>query len=179
MLHLKFNLALNITPKMNTFLSRTAFLFVLFVAGCAVAPIKQSISLDESALQWATGSGSATITGSAFLKTKGGDVKVGAGDKVELIPAAPYTRERFEFVTQSAYTHIEPRDPRLAKYVRSTIADAQGNFEFRNIPAGEYFIACLIEWRYAVGSSSAITGGQAIAFVSVANDEVKKVVVTK
>ena len=41
------------------------------------------------------GTGSGRIKGSAFLKTRSGDVKLGAGNKVYLMPATAYTDEWF------------------------------------------------------------------------------------
>ena len=111
------------------------------------------------------------------MKTRAGDVKVGAGEKVELIPATAYTKERFQLA--SLNTAMEARDPRLAKYVRTTLADAQGNFEFKNIPPGEYHLACVIQWQYNTGYGNARTGGQAVTSVTVTGDETKKVVLTK
>lgn len=150
-------------------------LLALLFAGC-VAPVKQSVPFDDSAFAWAAGKGTATIAGSAFLKTRGGDVKVGAGNNVELIPVTPYTIERFR---TSVNLPLEARDPRLSKHIRTTLADAQGNFEFKEIPPGDYFLACIIQWQYGTGLGTATTGGQAIALVSVKSDEVKKVVLTK
>ena len=139
--------------------------------------MKQTVPFDESAFQPYLGSGTANIVGSAFLKTQGGDVKVGAGDRVELIPSTPYTAERFGIATSGM--RIEARDGRLQRYIRTTLADAQGNFEFRNIPAGSYFLACTITWQYASQFGALTSGGQAIAPVTVRDSETEKVVLTK
>ena len=147
----------------------------LFLTGC-VTPVMQTVPFDEAACQWSVGRGSATIAGSAFMKTRGGDVKLAAGNKVELIPETPYTRERFQLPSG---TRVQDRDARLANFVRETIADAQGNFEFKNVPAGDYILSCVILWSYGTGMGTATTGGQALSFVSVAGDEVKRVVLTK
>ncbi len=151
----------------------------LALSGC-VTPVKQTVPFDEAAFQWSTVKGSASIVGSAFLKTRAGDVKLGAGNMVELIPVTPYTKERFQIAAQlELNVPRDARDSRLAKYIHTTIADAQGSFEFRNIPAGEYVLSCVIQWQYGSELGVVTTGGQAIAFVSVADDETKKVVLTK
>lgn len=155
----------------------------LFFAGCATPPtppVRTTAPFVEDEFTPFVGSGDSTITGSAFLKTIGGEVKVGAGNQVELIPATSYTSERFQLAARlPTNTRWEPRDPRLAKYIRTTTADAQGNFEFRNIPPGAYILACVISWQYADRYGLSTTGGQAFGFVSVSSGETKRVVVTR
>jgi hypothetical protein len=57
--------------------------------------------------------GNASLRGQAFMKTRGGDVKLGAGSTVILIPTTPYTTEIFERVIVGGES-IEPPDSRLA-----------------------------------------------------------------
>ncbi len=104
-------------------------------------------------------------------------MKLGAGNTVELIPSTPYTRERFGYAL--ADFKVDPRHPDMNKYVRTTIADAQGNFEFTNIPAGDYVVACLIQWELPSSFIPQYTGAQAIKFVTVKDGEEKKIVLTK
>src|ERR1051326_3888294 len=90
--------------------------------------------------------GSAKIAGQAFLKTRGGDVKFGAGNTVYLVPAIPYTDE----VMGLAERGFTPRkDPRMEQYVKTTVADGSGNFEFAHLPAGEYWVECGVFWTVA------------------------------
>lgn len=134
---------------------------------------------DEAEYTPYAGTGTSTITGQAFLKTRAGEVRLGAGNTVELVPLTPYTRERLNRATLGGQ-HLEPRDPRLAQYVRTTVADGNGNFEFRNVPAGDYVALCLITWEYVASAySRATTGGQAYGIVKVGPGETVKVVVTR
>jgi hypothetical protein len=149
---------------------------VLLLFGC-VAPVAQTVPFDDAPFQPYVGTGTSTITGSAFMKTQGGDVKVGAGDTVELVPSTPYTAERYEIARRGM--PVVPRDPRLAKYVRTTLADAQGNFEFKNIPAGAYFLLCRITWMVPTQFGLMPTGGQASAAVMVKAGDSEKVVLTR
>jgi hypothetical protein len=163
-----------------------------FAAGCVtqttpqVATIQPTIPFDESALQPFAGKGTSTITGQAFLKTTGGEVKYGAGNDVSLIPVTQYTTKRVEaFVAASdpivagilAPQHI---DLRLQKYIRTVVADGSGNFEFQKIPVGDYYIVCPIFWTVA-NPDLGITdqaGGVANTKTHIGDGETVKVVVT-
>jgi hypothetical protein len=141
----------------------------------AFAPAKVSAPFVEGDFQRFAGSGSAAITGTAVLKTPDGEVRAGGGDVVSLIPSTAYTRERFQLIAEYPRTLPEPPDPRLAAYVRTTPGGARGEFEFRNIPPGEYILACTMRWQY-FGRMGQTTGiGQAVAYATVAADEVKEV----
>ena len=155
-----------------------ASLFFLLL-GCT-STVKQSVPFDETQLTPYLAEGTATITGSAFLKTKGGEVKLGAGNTVKLFPATDYFKERVKLAgTLKAFQQLEGYDSRLNKYVRTTTADAQGNFEFKDVPAGEYYASCSITWQIRSGYGVRTTGGQPMVFVSVKAGETVKVVVTQ
>ncbi len=124
-------------------------------------------------------SGTGIIQGQAFLKTRGGDVKYGAGNIVTMNPVTSYSTEWFEFSVKK-HIPLEEPDPRTLKYNRQTVADGEGRFEFNDLPAGEYYIACYISWEVPTSSSYMITtGGYAYAKVKVEEGKVIKVVVTR
>ena len=79
--------------------------------------------------------GTATVTGQAFLKTRGGDVKTGAGNAVYLNPVTSYSK--FAYDHRLAYDGLSPVDQRMNAYLRQTVADASGRFSFKNVPDGE------------------------------------------
>ena len=62
---------------------------------------------------------------------------------------------------------------------RSTIADAEGRFKFKKLPAGEYYIVCLITWEAPYGDILLPTGGSAYAQVKLGEGEHVNVVVTR
>lgn len=129
----------------------------ILAAGC-VLPHQMTTPFDESAFQKFAGNGTSTITGQAFLKTQGGDVKFGAGDTVSLMPVTPYTTEAW----QAERNGEQPQtNPRLQKYIRTTIADGNGNFEFQNLPGGDYYVECPIFWEVAGEYGLEQTGGVA------------------
>jgi len=120
------------------------------------------------------------------LKTAGGDVKFGAGNKVLLVPVTPYTTARTKLFLRAVDSKLAnlltpEADPRLQKYIRSVIADASGTFEFQNIPSGDYYVLCPIFWSVPNFTLSTIdeTGGVAFAKVTVSDGETVKVVVTR
>ena len=117
----------------------------------------------------------ASITGQAFLKTRGGDVKYGAGNYVALDPVTPYSTEWFEHTVMKGVVKPDP-DSRTHAYHREVMADGEGRFTFENLPAGDYYVYCNIRWL--AGESN--TGGVARAKVHVeAGQHIKNVIVTR
>jgi hypothetical protein len=106
--------------------------------------------------------GKASLHGQAFMKTRGGDVKLGAGSTVILIPTTPYTTEIFERVIVGGES-IEPPDSRLAEHLKTTIANAAGELEFSSIALGDYYLVCEISWEYGSPQGMLKTGGVAFA----------------
>lgn len=130
--------------------------------------------------------GTATITGEAFLATRGGGVHYGAGRTVQLIPVTPYTTEIFdrEFLDHERLN--PPIDKRLDIFARFITADSRGEFRFEHVPAGSYYLVCSIYWkvpRVNQFNSSDVyaeeTGAAALGRVTVTDGETKRVVVTR
>lgn len=124
------------------------------------------------------GDGSGTVTGQAFLKTRGGDVKFGAGCDVELCPVTPYIQERISRETLGG-ERLEYLDPRVVNYTRHTTADGSGSFEFKRLPPGKWVAYCEITWMVPAPYGGTKTGGLAIAVFDVKDNETTKVVVTR
>jgi hypothetical protein len=125
--------------------------------------------------------GTATVSGQAFLKTRGGDVKYAAGNPVYLIPSTEYTRQ-----LTSAQTAAGPRDliVRLDARMnyRQTTADGEGRFSFEALPAGDYFVLTYAIWEVPSPDAWGLTrtGGWVRALVRVrASSQIKNVVVTE
>ena len=121
-----------------------ASLGLVAVAGCLL-PAEPTVAFNNADFQNFKGPGTAAIKGHAFLTIYNDNVVLASGDEVDLTPATPYTKQRFS-MAQSGRTVASP-DPGLARYIRTTVADDEGNFMFRNVPPGEYILACTITWE--------------------------------
>jgi hypothetical protein len=151
-------------------------LIIVAVAGCATQ-VKQTQPFNVSDFNSFISPGTAAITGQAFFKTPSGHVKLGDGETVELVPATPYTRERYDLALIDRWAG--PRDPRLAQFIRATIADAQGNFSFRDVPSGNYILSCMISWKVQSAAGMMVTSKQVLATTTVHAGETVKVIVTR
>jgi hypothetical protein len=153
---------------------------LMWVSGCATPPqpVKRAAQFIESEYAPYGLPGTSTITGQAFLKTRGGDVKFGAGNIVALNPVTSYSTEWYEkYVIQGL--PISHADPRADKYLWKTIADGNGNFHFSNLPAGDYYLMCSIRWEVPSEYGLVPSGGIAHARVTVAPNKEVKVVLTR
>jgi hypothetical protein len=106
----------------------------------------QSSFVKEDFAQY-EGKGTSAVAGQAFLTTRGGNVKYGAGRAVYLIPVTPYTAEWVQNCLSGTFGKKATLDPRLSQYVKIAQADGEGRFQFSEIPAGNYYLACYITWE--------------------------------
>jgi hypothetical protein len=112
------------------------------LAACAPAPIILSNRFNPDEVAWSKQRGTAVVRGQDFLRTQGGEVRTCAGLPVTLVPRSAYSQE----VTMRAYptrTVIANPDPAADEFIRRTTCDAQGNFVFRDLPAGEWYVGVL------------------------------------
>jgi hypothetical protein len=159
-------------------------MFVLIMAGCAekltMPLVSTGAPFDISAFKPYAAKGSGKISGQAFLKTAGGEVKVAAGDKIELWPATPYIKDIRTIKDSGAgvanLTHEIVAE--MKPYIRDVIADAQGNFEFNDLPPGEYMLETYLTWKVPGRYGLYDTGGVISAFVTIAEGESKRVILT-
>jgi hypothetical protein len=159
-------------------------LFVLFlvllIAGCATTvttPVQRNAVFIESEYEPYKGKGTASIAGQAFAKTRAGDVKYAAGNTIFLNPVTSYSTEFFNILVQQQQIPSPP-DPRIYHYNRQTIADGNGNFEFKNLPPGEYYIHTIITWEVPSRYGLQTTGGAIGTRVKVGPGETIKAIVT-
>lgn len=134
--------------------------------------------------------GNGKVTGSAFLRQGGGGVVTCAGNEVVLFPKTPYATEYLEneLISNSSYfpgwfSNGIGYKKSIGAYVahpnsefeKTTICDAQGNFEFNKIGDGEYYISTVVYWEVARKSQ----GGKLVQYVKIQNNETKKVVLSQ
>lgn len=98
--------------------------------------------------------GTGTIKGNAFLRQAGGGVVTCAGSTVNLIPATDYAKERITMIYGSSDSGIARtvefkfRDDQPGYFIhtKNTKCDSQGNFQFEDIAAGEFFVTTFVSW---------------------------------
>jgi hypothetical protein len=146
--------------------------------------ITLSEPFDEAEMARCSGSGTGKLVGQAFLKTRSGEVRYGAGQEVVLVPATAYTRESQRYAnvdigSADALVTIQ-WDPRYATYRRLTIADGEGEFEFSGLPSCSYIVATHIKWEAPTGRGYLDWQGGRIGMeVNVRADETTRVVLTR
>lgn len=159
---------------------------LLLVGGC-VEPVQlvQRIPfpVEEYRKLPKMGTGTATIQGQAFLKTRGGDVKYAAGNEIYLLPVTSYSNQWYRVSLEWPKKAINPiYDPRYKQYITTVIGDGEGRFEFKNVPAGDYYLSTTIVWQYVEGGrypSLTPTGGTIVKKISVKDNQKLKVIFTR
>lgn len=159
--------------------------FALTLAGCAAQQRGEIVKLSRPDFPQAeydklAKTGTATVSGQVFLKTRGGDVKVGAGNPVILNPVTSYSR--FAYENRLDRAGLTAPDARLYKYMRETIADASGKFTFKNVPDGDYYVAGTVKWEAVQGGAYphlATQGGVIWKPITIKNGESVEVMVTQ
>lgn len=152
----------------------------LLLTGCAVytegdtvsfgkpIPANLSVGLTADEVAWSRVRGDNAITGQAIMRTRGGDVKTCAGLDVSLIPFSAYAAQRVAVTYgpgEEGFGNREQRpfNPDPAIYhqtIRHTLCDAQGNFAFRQLPDGKYFLLVEVSWEAVQGGYYAYLAGQ-------------------
>jgi hypothetical protein len=157
------------------------FSLVFAHAGCApTRPALYQLTATFDTLEYApyTGPGTGTVSGQAFLKTRGGEVRLGAGCTVMLCPATSYSKEWFEVrVLRDMAT--TPPDERTTSFTRTTLADGDGRFSFSGLPPGRYYLASYVRWDVPGRNGLQPSGGWAYAKATVDSAQHVDVVVTQ
>lgn len=129
------------------------FISLLLLTGCA-APIQHETAarreFPEGEYVTLAKTGKAIVRGQAFLKTRGGDVKTAAGNEVTLNPVTSYSTDWYNN-NYLRGIRMDPPDNRIFQYIRTTIADGNGHFSFKNVPGGEYYITTKVTWESPTG----------------------------
>lgn len=125
--------------------------------------------------------GTGVLTGQAFLRTVGGDVKTAAGREVILQPATSYAARWWGGSEEYLVWPEAQLDPRLDRYLRKQTADASGRFSFKNIPAGDYFVSAPVTWQRYVPSIDMMRteGGVVYKRVTIGGSDPVEVILTR
>ena len=124
-------------------------LFGLALSGCADPA---SSPFDPAAAAIIHDHGKGIIEGKAFATNSSGQVVHAAGQRVYLVPATPYARERFAVQFLGGrdlpvwIPDLREVDPRYRDYVRTTVSDSGGSFRFETLAPGTYIVATQVAW---------------------------------
>lgn len=154
----------------------SSFLFLIGCVSAPKAPVKMVTPFIESDYACYLKPGTGSIYGEAFLKTVGGEPKYGVGAPVLLFPGTAYYAEYLRHLAEGR--QVADLDPRCKKYVRRTTADAQGYFEFNNLPPGDYILLSEVKWGIPTRYGIRTTGGDVLKPVSLGKGEKLKVMLT-
>lgn len=181
----------------------------LLLAGCGQAPtrpspvkptlptepLKLSSNFQAQEAKDLIGDGSGLISGSAFMRQRGGGVVTCAGADVLLIPATTYAAERQRVLFKSSlnpgsvvyrssinydYDSIVRKfDPDPAEYhnfMRRSVCDAQGNFAFSNVKDGRFFVVTSVVWTIGTYTPQ---GGYLATAVDVRSGKAERLVLSQ
>jgi len=154
---------------------------IMSLYGCAyqMPETVERIAFPTSEYDMLAKRGTGVVKGQAFLKTRGGDVKLAAGNEITLNPVTSYSDQWY----QTAYLGNKPLaepDPRYDDYILTTIADGDGRFAFKNVPPGRYYLTTAIVWEVpSYGGSTSQTGARVCKVIEVVNDKTVNVILTK
>ncbi len=134
-----------------------AALFALSACTPSAPPLNPNgplkISYSESEFGRYERPGNATLSGRALLHDQG-DIIACTGEPVLLFPR---TRS-FERVVELARMHAQPAlpetpDPRFNTITHHTICDADGNFSFKGLPRGQWYVFARVRWSAGDGGA--------------------------
>ncbi len=170
---------------MMNHLHKAVIAVVFAIAACA--PQQQTIHLsnkfDPAEAKFILTDGTATITGQAFLRQSGGGVVTCAGSTVYLFPRTKYADERIRHLYGSTLGGVNyavnitfvPESSAYIKLTRTAQCDAEGDFEFSNVPAGKFYVQTDVVWVVA----RAQQGGPILKPVDVARGQKVTVLLTQ
>lgn len=169
--------------KMNAVLGGTVPL-ILMLAGCATSggppPIPRPLVGPADPTEYALFSdpGELTISGQAFLTTRGGEVIVAAGRLVTLDPATTYALEWFRRYGGNVEVFATtPPDQTFEAARKTAIADAEGRFRFPSLPPGDYILRTTVTWE--AGLYDDLQGGVVARLVSLRGAEPANVILNE
>lgn len=151
-----------------------------------LGPLRTSFSAADYA--WAAARGRNSVTGSAVLRTRGGEPRTCAGLTAKLYPAGAYTDEvmgqmyggadRGLYDGRATWTPPGPV-PAWAAAARQSACDGQGYFLFDGVPDGAWYVVAEVTWDVPSGGAGVPFNGQGgwlMQKITLAGGETKRVV---
>ncbi len=122
------------------------FSLLLLLGACASTPLPRQAAFSQTEYAPYDQRGDASISGLVSLRSDEDNVTSGGGCKeVVLEPVTSYSTEWFDHEIMKN-ERLAPPDPRALTYRRTTQMDSAGHFHFEQLPAGSYYLACLMRW---------------------------------
>ena len=90
--------------------------------------------------------GANTVTGQAFLTQNGGGVVTCTGQSVLMYPDTEYFNQSDSDIAKGCQLPNDV-DNTINAFYKSSQCDAQGNFDFYKVPAGNYIISVNVSWN--------------------------------
>lgn len=149
-------------------------MLALTLIGCASVT---RIPFPENEYSQLQKEGSAIVKGQVFMKTRGGNVKYGAGEEILLNPVTSYSKQWFE-VNYLGKRVMSAQDPRQKDYIKTTLADGEGRFIFKKVPAGRYYVVGNVTWE-AVPNQMFPEGGIITKQITVNENEEVEIILTR
>jgi hypothetical protein len=124
----------------------------LFLAACQSseppldpnAPLE--IAYSQSEFRRYERPGDATLAGQAFLHDQGDTIPC-TGQPVLLFPHTRSFERMVELARMKAHPVLpEATDPRLNAVMRRAVCDTDGNFTFKNLPRGRWYVFTRVRW---------------------------------
>ncbi|SHF14137.1 hypothetical protein SAMN02745148_01901 [Modicisalibacter ilicicola DSM 19980] len=101
--------------------------------------VERQVAFPEEEYAKLEKSGTASVSGRLFIRSRSGEIVYGAGETVSAAPATSYSAEAAEVALAGDY--IEPADPRAQAYTHYAKTDDQGYFTITGLPAGVFYVA--------------------------------------
>lgn len=157
------------------------FLFLtLMRTAPAAEPVQLQSRFDIDAVRWVKTRGNSSINGQAFLRLADGRWKGCAGFGVELLPVAAYSSERIfrtygnnvrgQILLEQNPPKFTPDAEEYHEMVLFSRCGESDHFEFKDVPAGEFYVMAFIIWNAGEGATATKSGGAAMTRVSVTPD---------
>lgn len=147
-------------------------------------PVPIENEFEEGEISWFSDTGNGSIKGVAQFKSKTGEVKYGSQFRIELMPYTSYTEERLTKIykeSEEGSVFIQdgvPRfipDPHGYHKTLQTLCDSEGQFEFNQLPEGEYYIIAFMIWDEKVNEQKVLNGGGIMRRVSLSEGQMMRV----
>lgn len=134
---------------------------------------------------WSTVDGKNSVEADGVLRTVGGEVKTCAGLDAHIVPATNYTRGLMTRIFGNVDGGMArpnqldvdtAADPRLSRYWKHSVCNAQGHFAFSHLPDGDYYVLTVVTWD--VPALYSTEGGLLMQKVHVEGGDTASVVLT-